>query len=377
MKTILKFLEVCFAALLIVMVIPQNIRAEELSEIEVMSTVLIKADVPEDFTENIAFVLEDENTQVKFSYALTEQNEYMGELNILGGRTYFASATFGSSKYKTDLAEKYEIADEEVELVFSVTPIIYSIENDEREALNWNDEETKISDNADEDLDPETGLKTAKSVLREYEEKVSFIQNDPNFSSFLTLYSGGMFKKYYLNADPMNTEEQWDNMKEVDRFNYYITYYMPYTKMMNYEFSSANIMIEELISQKNILSQIEKGDIVYDAVVDVWKWHYSYWQHTGMFYNFYNYYDGVNSGADFNESISSEAINLVGKDKGNPEETEIKEEIKKDIEKVDNPIILWIKENWLTTAILLIAGISFFAVFLYNRKKNIYEENDK
>lgn len=370
MKIIKKIFNTCFVIMLMVMTVSQNVKADELQEIEVISTVFIKANVPEDFTENITFVLESEITQVRHAFELTKENEYEGILCVFENRTYLASVYFpSSSKYKTDIAENYDIAGEEVELAFNVTPIVYSIENDEGKIPNWNDDKMEV---LDDEIDSETGLRTAESVLKSYEEKVSFIQDDPNFSTFLALYSGGMFKKYYLKADPMNTEEQWNNMREIERFNYYITYYMPYMKIINYEFSTANEMIEELISQKNILSEIENGDIVYNAIVEVWKWHYSYWQHTGTFYNFYNYYDGIKS----DKTSDLETIRLTEKDKKELETKELETEELEDTEYIDNPVILWVKKNWLTAAILLIAGISFLTVLLHNRKENIFDENN-
>ena len=371
-----KILSLFFTLIFTIFLIPHSVMASEMTEVETRSTVTIKANVPDDFTENIAFVLEQETTQVRFSFALTAENGYTGSISVVGNNTYLASATFSNNeKYNIDLAEKYDIEGEEVELTFNVSPITYSVENDN--AVNNNDNK-KINIETEaphgEEIDPDTGLPTAEYVIKNYEDKVSFMQDDKKFFSFLTTYSGAMFEKYYLEADPMNTEEQWESMKEIDRFNYYITYYMPYTKMMNYEFSSANKLIEELIAQKNILSQIENGDIVYDAIVEVWKWHYSYWQCTGTIYNFYNYYDGTNAGTP----TVSETVKLTDKDKEEMAEieSEINEELEIETEK-DNAVVTWLKENWLTATIFVIVGFAFLGVYLYNRKKNVYDENDK
>lgn len=288
------FLTMFFAVLFAVMT-PQTVTASEFDEIEVRSNVTIKANVPDGFTEDIAFVLEEEVTQVRFQYLLTAENEYTGNLSLLGNNAFLPQVTFKKGgNYKTDLAEKYMIEGEEVELTFTVTPITYSIENDEEERESLYTEEKELPHG--EDIDPQTGLPTAESVIKAYMEKVSFIQDDPKFSSFLATYSSASMKKSYLKADPLNTEEQWESMKEIDRFNYYILYSMPHSYMINSEFASANEMVEKLWAQKDILSQIENGEIVYDAIVEVWKWHYRYWQVTGTFYNFYNYYDGENAG---------------------------------------------------------------------------------
>lgn len=361
----------CFGLLLIIflltMIIPQVIYASELTEVDTRSTVIITANVPQGFSEKIAFVLEQDSTQVRFSYALTKDNHYMGSISVVGGTTYTASVSFpSSSKHQTNLAEKYEIEGEEVELTFNVETIKFSSETEEDNTLA-----TKTTHG--EESNTEIDIQTADNVLNNYLEKVSFVQEDKKFFSFLTTYSGDMFKKYYLEADPMNTEEQWDNMKEIERFNYYITYYMPYTKMMNYQFDTENEFINELVAQKAILQTIDNGDMVYDAIVNVWKWHYEYWRYTGTFYNFHNYYDGTNA----ETPTTTEIIKLENKEK--EELKEVKSEMEEEINlekkvvsrKVANPFILWIKENFLTCIILVVTSITFLVVYLYNHKKNM------
>lgn len=354
--------------------IPRAVFSSELAEVDTRSTVTIRANVPADFSENIAFVLEQETTQVRFAFALTKDNNYTGNISIVGDSTYIASASFKSSnKYETDLAKKYEIENGTVELSFNVSTITYSIQSEE---LNGLSNEITHGENEDENEE----LQATENILNNYLEEVSFMQDDMRFFSFLTTYSGAMFEKYYMEADPMNTTEQWESMKEIDRFNYYIIYYMPYTKMMNYQFENENIFIEELIAQKNILNQIEDGDKVYRAIVDMWKWHYRHWQSTGEFYNFYNYYNGTNS----NTLTTAETIKLANEEgEGIPTEpTEAESENKNEINEekdanleVSNPDIFSLaKENILTCIIFFVAGACFLLVYLHNRKKNMPDE---
>lgn len=68
----------CFIVFLFA-VMPQTAKADELTEIDTRSTVIIKANVPDGFDENIAFVLEQETTQVRFAFALTADNDYTGK----------------------------------------------------------------------------------------------------------------------------------------------------------------------------------------------------------------------------------------------------------------------------------------------------------
>lgn len=263
-------------------------------------------------------------------------------------------------------------------MIFNVTAV--TADSDDLESADSGEESSHVGESS-EAIDPETGLPSAESVIAAFEEKVSFIQDDPAFSSFLSTYSGAMFKKYYLQADTAHTEEQWESMKEIERFCYNITYYSPYIAMMNYEFSSADEMIDELVAEKNILSQIENGDIVYDAIVEVWKWHYDYWQHTGTFCNFYNNYnDDINAG----EPTASETVKLTDEDKNDRDKEEI-EEIKNEIQSElaeentenGNSAADWFKDNWLIVTILLVVVIAFLAVFLYKRSKNISGKTEK
>lgn len=370
--------------MLMVMLIPQSVSPSALTDVEVRPTVTIKANVPDGFTEEIAITLEQETSQVRFSYPLTAENDYIGSLSLARGGTYLASVTFQSSgKYNVDLAEKYEIAGTDVELIFNVTPITYSIESDETtDDSNETNVETEV--NHGEEIDEITGLPTGESVLKNFKEKVSFIENDTNFDSFLRLYSGGMFKNYYLEADYINTEEKWDNMNETERFIYHTIYISPHSSMMNYEFANKNEFVDELVAEKQLLGKIEKGDIVYDAIVDVWEWHYDYWETTGTFYNFFNPYDGIkaDTGAssetvtltdnDFVETIT-EPTNTVESEtvvKEPTAEPETKDEFVK--EEISIPLA-----PWLAVIILIVTGMACLVMYLRRKKKISHDNNVK
>ncbi|MBQ3514986.1 MAG: hypothetical protein IJA32_14520 [Lachnospiraceae bacterium] len=332
-------------------------------EVEQKTNVVVKANVPDGFNEEIKVTLEYEETQVRATVTLTTENGYTKNLTVLSDNTFLASADFQSTDtYGTDLAEKYDIEGEEVELIFNVIPADTKTIEENTEIEIFQDEEMEI--------DPSTGLPTAESVIKNFEEKVAFIENDSNFDSFLALYSGPMFKEYYLEADSMNTEEQWNNMKEIERFVYYITYIKPFSKMINYEYANTNEFIEELTGEKQRLEQRENGDVVYDAIVDVWEWQYAYWQHTGSIYNFFNDYDDSNAGTP----TESEAVKLTENEKEEMEEIEeIKKEIqeeldeeskKKETENQGNVMIV------VVCIIFILAVVSGLVIFMKNRKSN-------
>lgn len=390
MKKLKQILSMFWAVMLIVMLVPQSVFASSV-DVEVRPTVTIKANVPEGFTENIGFVLEQETTQVRFSYALTAENGYTGSLSLPRGGTYLASATFQSSgQHNIDLAEKYDIAGTDVELVFNVTPITYSVESDE--TTDNSDEvsvETETEVNRGEEIDETTGLPTGESIFKKFEETVAFMENDSNFDSILSIYSNDKFKKYYLESNPSNTEEKWDNMNRTEQFTYYITYYYPHLCMMNDEFAYADEFIDELVAQKQLLEKIENGNIVYDAIVEVWEWLYDYWEVTGTFYNFFNAYDGTENGT----GTSSEPVTLTDSDtvetitdtteepetaveEKATEQPQTEDEFAKDV-KEDNSIGAWVNNNKLTLIILIASGIAVLVVYLLAKKKKAEDDSDK
>lgn len=368
MKILKKLLSMLLVSMFTVMLISKPVAASEF-EMEQKTNVIIKANVPDGFDEDIKVTLEYEETQVRASVTLTTENGYTKNLTVLSGNIFLANANFESiDKYDTDLEEKYSIEGGEVELIFNVIPA---------ETIEDIEENTEIESSHGEEMeiDPLTGLPTPESVIKNFEKKVSFIEDDSNFDSFLALYSGPMFKGYYLEYDSMNTEEQWNNMKEIDRFIYYISYIKPFSKMTNYQFTNANEFIEELTAEKQRLCQVENGYIVYDAIVDVWEWQYDYWQHTGSIFNFFNYYDGLNAGTP--TESESEAVKLTEKEEMEEVKEEITKELNEETEKEDNPAVQWIKENWLTGTILILAGVSFLVVHLISKKKNLSVGNEK
>lgn len=369
MKILKKLLSMLLVSMFTVMLISKPVAASEF-EMEQKTNVIIKANVPDGFDEDIKVTLEYEETQVRASVTLTTENGYTKNLTVLSGNIFLANANFESiDKYDTDLEEKYSIEGGEVELIFNVIPA---------ETIEDIEENTEIESSHGEEMeiDPLTGLPTPESVIKNFEKKVSFIEDDSNFDSFLAVYSGPMLKNAYMESDAMNTEESWNAMNETERFIYYISYRMPYMSMTRREFDNVNDFIEEeLISQRQRLNQIENGDIVYEAIVDVWEWQYDYWQHTGSIFNFFNYYDGLNAGTP--TESESEAVKLTEKEEMEEVKEEITKELNEETEKEDNPAVKWIKENWLTGTILIVAGVSFLVVHLISKKKNLSVGNEK
>ncbi len=380
-----------------------NIKADELNVVPVRTNISIKANVPDDFSDNVTVVLEQKSTNVKFSLALTKSNSYTGNLSVVGDSTYNANAIFqNTSSFKTDLAENYEIKGTEVNLTFNIRKLTAVSNTDKTEntskdslsnqshndANNSTDANKTIKPNGKSEENFQNILDKEENVINHYIEQVSFIQNDTNYTSFLSSYSGAMFQKYFLKADPLNTDEKWNSMTDFEKFNYYILYIMPYSKMMNYTYDSESNYVEELVSQKNILSQLEKGDAVYNAITEVWSWLFKYWQDTGDFCNLFKDYDYTSIKTD----EASNTVVLEGNDTGSPSPTllttptpSVVAQNDKDssvnsntvkamsrTEKKKNMLLDLVKNNAVTLVILLAAIIVLIVIIIKNKKNNYY-----
>lgn len=143
--------------------------------------------------------------------------------------------------------------------------------------------------NATEEIDEATGLKKPEIILEEFRESVSFMETDPNFDKYLSKYEQDYHEEYYLDADPMNTREQWDSMSRTERFVYYMSYTLPYGKLVYRDpVRDEEEFLEHFDTHEKTLGAIEKGDEVYAALQKVWSYQYMYWQATGMVCNFFN-----------------------------------------------------------------------------------------
>lgn len=341
------------------------------SETEIHSFIAIKATVPQDFDEDIALAFIEKESGATLQSYLTKANKYEGLVSILKDKEYTLDTYFnGMSDYTTSLPETIIETEITGEMEFSVSKIQYSIE----ESSNIDAIETTVSVYNDDILD--IGIDSAENVIKQYNETVYIMNDNASYKDLLALYSGPMFEKHYYKADPMNTKEDWDNMSEVEKFSYYITYYMPYTKMMNYTYNSEEEYIGELDTVHTLLAQAADGEKVYQALCEVWRWHYKYWQRTGIFYNFYSRLDGVN------EMEEREVITEVLTKEDKEELNEIKEEIENSGIEVktdnvnaeeapqikENPILEFVKSNIITLLVLVVAGVAFAVIKRRNKK---------
>ena len=333
----------------------------------VTAEVTIRAAVPEGFTDKLPFVLENTETHIRYAYSLEPGNGYEGTVNVLSGCTYTPIVTLPGDNYKTDLADSYVINEENVELNFGVSFITYDA-TPEGEGVVADTHGEEVTKNMD-----------AQEVLETYLEKVAFMRENEEYDTLFMLSSCFTYKECFLKSDPMNTEEQWEEMDGWERYNYYVTYAFPRLCLLNHEYVSENASLKDLHPNQQLLLDCEGGDTAYNAIMEVWKWLYRYWNENGIAYNFYNYYDGINAGTPTvaEKAKVEELENMNKEDQEELEEAwkEIEEEI--GIEKKENVVLKAIKDHLLTIIIFIFVGIAVVIAVAYNRKKNVSDASDK
>lgn len=241
------------------------------------AVVTVRAEITEEFDGKIIVGLTQENTGVTFSVLLSAENEYENTLDVLNNDDYTLSARIeAEGEYKTTLPERCRVENSKSELVFGIS------RKEIAEVIDGNVPHGEEHYNLSE-------VEEGEKIIADFFEKISAIVNDDKYKNFLELYTGDMFLKYYLDIDSTNTREQWNTMGSYEKFVYYITYIMPYTRLMKNKYTDVKQYTDELVAQKNMLNSIEGGDDIFNAIEQLWVWHYNYWTHTGTFYNFYDY----------------------------------------------------------------------------------------
>lgn len=101
--------------------IPQTVNANELDDMPVYLNVSISANVPDGFTQEIAFSLVNE-MDVRISALLSTDNNYTATIMVMSDSTYIPEVVFKSGgEYSTNLAEQYHTERENIEITFTVS----------------------------------------------------------------------------------------------------------------------------------------------------------------------------------------------------------------------------------------------------------------
>lgn len=183
-----------------------------------------------------------------------------------------------------------------------------------------NAEVEQVSVVTDEDIDPLTGILKGEVAIQNFIDKVSFIQNESAYEGyeFLLVFS---VEKDYLKSHPSNTSEKWNAMTPFDQYVWRKAYFIP--QLYLYKHAGEIEMdyfvddfLDDALLEKSLfdLKEFPRENEVYDAVVELCKWHYNYFLVTGTVYDYYN---GVAEYTDVETEIARDDIDpLTGILKG-------------------------------------------------------------
>ncbi len=299
------------------------------SEVTTYTEVKISATVPEGFNEDIIITLEESVTLVRGGVVLSAENGYASSTRVIGGNIYNTYVRYGNNgDWKCDIAKQYEVPNG-VSVEFSITVTDGSLAN--KVLTEEQPEQSQpVSGNAEtphsKDIDPLTNLLKGEVAVQNFIDKTSFIQNDESYQGwdFLGLYSGDGLKKDYLDSHSNNTEEQWNAMTEYEKFVWRKVYLSPNLYM--FKAKDLNDFMEDVLATEISLfknNEYTDEDTVYDALVELYEWHYSYFLVTGTVYDYYN-------GAEYVLDEEVQEVVILEEVK-QPEEIKQLEELKEEV----------------------------------------------
>lgn len=344
MKNIFKYFITIILTLFLSVSFSSNVYATETSN--EFTALTVKANAS-DYDGDIAFTFTQDNG-FNYNVLLTKAENYTATIDIVGDIEYGAKATLkkDSSKFKIEgLDNKYKVTGKNVEITFKV------IKEEFKLAENTNDNNT-TNNNTTNNTTNSNNL-DRNDIYKKYIDEVSFIENNSDYETFLKLYTNDIMKDYFLKADSLNTLEDWDKMSDFEKWNYYILFVRPKTIIMANTVDNEDSFLKQLTSEELLLSEINDGDKVIEAVKSVWKWEWKQWSENGEFVNLYDEYTS-GSAEKYSETELTDVDNEDNKE-------EVKEE---------NGLVKGIKSNIISILILIAVGIATIIVIVLRRRKN-------
>lgn len=222
-------------------------------------------------------------------------------------------------------------------------------------------DEVNLGDETELEIDKKTGIATPESVLENYLKKVEFIEGNTSFEENCYIYwESDVFKNIFLNDG--NTTEEWENMTHLEKFNYHMIVDEP----QKYNFVDEEDFVTKLSENAmRLLKYVEDGEVICNALEDVWRWQYQYYILYGTTYDFYNMDIQIDNSEKMEETIDIEE-ELSESDMN--EVNQIKKEIENETSKEDNFIISFVKDYTLTSILVIAACV--IGVIVYFKKNN-------
>lgn len=318
------------------------------------------------FKGNIAVFFKDIASDKEYQFLLEKDKGFNASeiYGVVANTTYKVTLSFADM-------DKFEIVNADGSKIDSYHATSSGLN------LIWQIKDIKAdtSDNSDTHGEDETtSVSSADDALNSFINKTKFIASDNNYKVFLGNWSGATYKKLYLEIEG-NTEESWNDLTVYERATYSLLFTAPKSRMLggnsNTNANDRNAFLNGLQFAQQDLNNITGGHVVYDAIVEVWDWHWKNWETQRTFVNLFE----GNSYDDSDVVLNSDELDLT--------DEEI-EEITSDLTSAErrselssrNNFLSIILNNIFTLIVLVVVGVVLLVVYLKNKKHN-YEDYDE
>lgn len=215
-----------------------------------------------------------------------------------------------------------------------------------------------------------TGMGDAISMVKSFTDSTQFIANDSNYKEFMGNCTGAQFKKLYLEVEG-NTENIWNTMTPYEQTCYTLLFTFPKSYILgannNIYAKDRATFIKNLDVVKQGLNGLPKGDVVYDALVKAWDWHWSNWESSKR--TFINPFEGTTYGKKDQQKNAND-FQVAPEDKEDLADGNIRKKLAS-----PNNFLSILKNNIMTIIILVVVGV-VIAVLAYKNKQKNYDDQD-
>ena len=260
--------------------------------------VLLKANVPTDYTEKFEIAIYNEVTEETILTEYMQENNYCSEVLLPNKCTYHFMMMFKNEDYKSDIVESVRLDEEtSIEINFNITSrdIPNNSPNADTGVIIGLENHTHGEEVNNSEIDEITGLKTPNAIYNEFIEKTSFLNDPANYNQYFNLtYTTDMEKELYLKYTDSGSEDKWNAMSDYEKFVYKEITLSPYLEIIisNDTYKNVDEFIKEAydIESANFYDSMipNRGKEVREALEEVWRWQYNYYQKNGTVYDFYN-----------------------------------------------------------------------------------------